>query len=251
MKAKSSRGQATRQRIIEAAARLMQTNGVNGTSVDDVLAASSTGKSQFYHYFASKDALVRELIAHQVATLPAAQEDLCAGLASGSLAGIEAWLEQILDDFRGGLYDTGCPIGNLASELSAQNEDRRLEIWDVFVGWQSRLAEGFSRMQSTGDLPPSAEPDSLATWVLACVQGALLLAKTQRAIAPLEVTFGQLKNQLKAMIGSSAAGRLAAAPRAGAVAAEANPRQTKKVTEAGTRSQRPAPPRRAPLSFCP
>src|SRR5262249_54302729 len=113
MKPKSARGASTRQRIIETAAKLMYKNGVNGTSVDDVLAASGTGKSQFYHYFTSKEALVKELIPFHLEKLTAARADLLTNL--NSQAGIEAWLDQILADQRAGLYADGCPIGNLAS----------------------------------------------------------------------------------------------------------------------------------------
>ena len=61
--ASTARGRRTRERILTTAADLFHRRGVNATSVDDVLAASGTGKSQFYHYFESKDELL-----HDVAT---------------------------------------------------------------------------------------------------------------------------------------------------------------------------------------
>ena len=56
----------TRQTILETAAQLFHRRGVNATSLDDILAASNTGKGQFYHYYKSKDALVRDVIRHHV-----------------------------------------------------------------------------------------------------------------------------------------------------------------------------------------
>ena len=50
----TARGRATRERIVAAAARLMYDHGVAGTSLDDVRGATSTSKSQLYHYFADK-----------------------------------------------------------------------------------------------------------------------------------------------------------------------------------------------------
>jgi AcrR family transcriptional regulator len=58
-------GAATRSRIVEAAADLIYAHGVERTSLDDVMAASGVSKSQLYHYFADKDALVLEVIARQ------------------------------------------------------------------------------------------------------------------------------------------------------------------------------------------
>jgi AcrR family transcriptional regulator len=61
----TARGAATRSRIVEAAADLICAHGVERTSLDDVMAASGVSKSQPYHYFADKDALVLEVIAGQ------------------------------------------------------------------------------------------------------------------------------------------------------------------------------------------
>ncbi len=54
------RGAATRKRIVDAAANLTYAHGVDRTSLDDVMAESGVSKSQLYHYFADKDALVRK-----------------------------------------------------------------------------------------------------------------------------------------------------------------------------------------------
>lgn len=60
------RGRKTRQKILETAAKLFHQRGVNATSVDDILAASDAGKSQFYHYYKSKDDLLRDVIRHHL-----------------------------------------------------------------------------------------------------------------------------------------------------------------------------------------
>lgn len=195
MKAKSARGASTRQRIIEAAAKLMYKNGVNGTSVDDVLEASGTGKSQFYHYFASKEALVKELIQFHVAALPAAREERLANLTS--LAGIDQWLDQILDDHKGGVYAEGCPIGNLASELSGQNEDLRQNLQSTFAHWEACLTHGLRQMKGKGELRGDVSPEALAMFCVAAIEGGMLLAKTEKSHAPLEATMTQLKSHLR------------------------------------------------------
>ena len=60
----TARGAKTRARIVAAAADLMYIQGVGGTTLDDVLAASGVSKSQLYHHFDGKDALVRAVIDH-------------------------------------------------------------------------------------------------------------------------------------------------------------------------------------------
>ena len=61
----TSKGRATRARIVEAAAGLMSRQGVAGTSIDDVRKATGMRGSQMTHYFRDKRSLVRAVIAWQ------------------------------------------------------------------------------------------------------------------------------------------------------------------------------------------
>ena len=70
----TARGAATKARIVAAAAALVYERGIAGTSLDEVMAATGTSKSQLYHYFADKDALMREVIKAQLGRIIAAQE---------------------------------------------------------------------------------------------------------------------------------------------------------------------------------
>src|SRR6516162_4806466 len=90
----TSRGVATRARIVEAAADLIYTHGVERTSLDDVMAASSVSKSQLYHYFADKDALVLEVIARQTERVLDAQRPHLEAL--DSLPALKAWRDTIV-----------------------------------------------------------------------------------------------------------------------------------------------------------
>src|SRR5437660_10091316 len=87
----TARGAATRARIVEATADLIYAHGVERTSLDDVMAASGVSKSQLYHYFADKDALVLEVIARQTERVLDAQRPHLEAL--DSLPGLKAWRE--------------------------------------------------------------------------------------------------------------------------------------------------------------
>ena len=179
----TSRGAATRRRIVEVAARLTHADGVEATSLDDVCAAAKVSKSQLYHYFADKEALVREVIAAQTEQVLAAQEPAIGKLESA--AGLRAWADTILALNRA--TTAGCPLGSLANELANQSEAARAELVAGFDAWAERLSRGFSVMQSRGELSSSASPRDLAISVLAALQGGLLLAKTARSPAPLKL----------------------------------------------------------------
>jgi AcrR family transcriptional regulator len=184
-KTHTSRGAATRQRIVNAAVTITYTKGVEGTSLDDVCAAAGVSKSQLYHYFADKDALVREVISTQAARVLAAQGTALTQL--DSLAALRRWCDCILVLYRGAGANGGCPIGSLANELANQSEKARALLVAGFDTWEDRLADGFAKMRESGELGSSADPRDLAIGVLCAVQGGLLLAKTSRSEEPLEV----------------------------------------------------------------
>ena len=89
----TERGRRSRALIIDAAATLMYQRGVSMTSLDDVLAAADSGKSQLYYYFDNKADLVAAVIQRQLQLVLARQPRL---QQIDSWDGIEAWAAEIL-----------------------------------------------------------------------------------------------------------------------------------------------------------
>lgn len=162
---------SARERIVEAAATLMYERGVRGATVDEVLAAAGAGKGQFYHYFGSKAELVGEVLEHQLAEVLGALE----AARPDTWNGMRGWLDGLVESHRRrGLG--GCPLGTLASEASAESEALREVVAGAFNRWLDRLAVALRRLRDDGVLDSSADPDVLASAILAAVQGAYLLS---------------------------------------------------------------------------
>lgn len=181
----TARGAATRDRILVAAADLIHTRGVGALSLDDVLVASGTGRSQLYHYFADKDDLVSEVIARQVTDLLAAQGERLGRFRS--VRGLTRWRDSEIADARTHQGAYGCPIGSLAAELADRSEPSRLLLAAGFAAWESYLEAGLRRMQTGGALVAAADPATLAKGIMAALQGGLLLAQTTRDVGRLEI----------------------------------------------------------------
>lgn len=181
----TAKGAATKARIIAAANELMYERGVAQTSLSDVCAASGVSKSQLYHHFVDKEALVREVISYGAARLLEQQHQRLHRL--DSLRGLELWRDALVERnaLRQGAY--GCPLGSLASEMADVDEGARTDIDRYFSVWQRLLSDGLARMRDKGDLRAAADPDSLAIGLLAALQGGYLLAQTARDIRPMEV----------------------------------------------------------------
>lgn len=179
----TDRGKQTRLKILATAAAMIHDQGVRATTIDEVLAASATGKSQFYHYFANKDDLVREVLAYQFNQLVREQGALLQRLDTWD--GIAAWFEFIVEWQRRRRLVGGCPIGSLAAEMADCDDELRKAIVAAFDSWESFLRRGLEMMKRRGELASNADPEALAEATLAAIQGGILLARTKKHLQPL------------------------------------------------------------------
>ena len=178
------RGRASRQRIVDRAAELVAERGVEGTSLDEVLAAAGASKSQLYHYFAGRDDLIAAAVASRCGQV--------LGGLTGALGDIAtlAELEVMLAGFVAGFEQQGlpgCPIGSLASEVAERNEGARLRAAAAFDAWEDLFVDALERMRERGELRPDASPGTLATALLASIEGGLLLSQTRKHAASLRI----------------------------------------------------------------
>lgn len=182
----TSRGAATRGRIVEATADLVLTRGVRATTLDDVRAATGTSKSQLFHYFPQGKAdLVRAVVLRQTDRVLDGQRLLLQEL--DSFAALQRWRDAIVAVQRERDCVGGCPLGSLASEVAEHDDQARTLLASSFGQWQALLARGLRGMRDSGALRSDADPDALALATVASLQGGLLLAQTTRSTSPLEV----------------------------------------------------------------
>ncbi len=184
----TAKGERTRARIVEAAARLIYERGVAGTTLDDVKAAAGVSGSQMYHYFPDKDELVQAVISYQADVIAGNQRQADLGSAEG----LRAWRDMVIAQVRNGEAKGGCPLGSLAGQLAETDPHARTLLADGFGQWQAAIGEDLRRLHQAGQLPDGTDPDALAVTLLATLQGGLLLAQIQRDTRPLETAVDTL-----------------------------------------------------------
>jgi TetR/AcrR family transcriptional repressor of nem operon len=191
------KGRATRDRIVAAAATLMNARGVAGTSTEDVQLAAHVSASQIYHYFTDKRSLTRAVIEHQTDTIVGTQETLLARL--DNVDALRAWAELIVTFQRNGDYRGGCPLGTLASELAENDTDAREDLAASYRRWQRAIRTGLAAMANRGEFLPGTDIDRLATALLTTLQGGLLLTKTLRDGEPLETALNTMIDHIESL----------------------------------------------------
>ena len=193
----TSKGRATRDRIVAAAADLIFERGVAGTSLQDVQLAARVSGSQLYHYFGDKASLVHAVIAWQGEAILGHQQPWLSRL--DSLQGINAWRDYVVSTMRRRDCRGGCHIGSLASELSDLDPAARSDLAATFERWISAIRDGLQAMQDRGELRGDADVHRLAFALMAAVEGGLLLAKAQRDVAPLEAAMDTVIDRIASL----------------------------------------------------
>ena len=179
----TARGAKTRARIVSAAADLMYIQGVGATTLDDVLAASGASKSQLYHHFDGKDALVRAVVDHVGQRTIERERDALGHVAT--FRGLRRWRDALVQNnaLQQGAY--GCALGSLASEVSDHDALARQALAQLFSEWQGLLAGVLQRLQDGGTLRADVSIDQLATGLVAALQGGYMLAQTERDVSAM------------------------------------------------------------------
>src|SRR3954469_3445810 len=167
-----------RQKMIESAALLFRERGIHGTSFADILAHSDAPRGSVYHHFAGgKTQLAEEAIRW-------AGEFTLAGTAAtlrehDPVAAIGVFREQWSTILRRSKFAAGCPI--VAAAVDGQHEPTVRDIaGEVFADWEDLLAEAFRERGLR-----AGRARSLATLLIASIEGAIVVSRAQRSIRPL------------------------------------------------------------------
>jgi len=163
----TARGAATRARIVEGAAELIRERGIAEVAMDDIRAATSTSKSQLFHYFpGGRTELLAAVTQHEADRVIEDQRPPIDDLSTD--ASWRAWQALVVERYtRQGEH---CPLAALTSELGKSSPEARAIVRDLMDRWQALLASGVRAVQ-----PAAPDPDEAAGIILAAVQGGVVL----------------------------------------------------------------------------
>ena len=186
-----ARASETRSKLIEAARYLFWQRGFAGTSMTDLLSRADVNSGSFYHFFESKEDLLRAVLETYVALLRPMVIDPAFAQTDDPVARIFA----ILAGYRERIVNTdcqyGCPIGRLALEIDPENRPAHKAIAENFSGWIDCVRECVDQLSDR--LPPETDRQSLATYVLAVMEGGVMLSRSARSVEPFDRAVAQLR----------------------------------------------------------
>ena len=188
----------TRQRIVMTALEMFYVKGYNSTSISDILSRSQVHSGSLYHFFPGKQDLL-------VAVLEFYRDGIEGNLLSIAWAKESDPIEKIfalLNGYRTGLlmsdFQHGCPIGNLALEISEPDPRIRELLGVNFANWidavETCLNSAFDK------LPLGTDTHALAEFVLTIMEGAIMQARTARDIAVFDHNITVLRQHINLLL---------------------------------------------------
>lgn len=170
----------TRQRIVMTAMELFWEKGFQSTSIADILSRTQVHSGSLYHFFPGKQDVL-------IAVLEAYRDGIEEWLLAPAWSGVDDPVERIfalLNGYRTQLVTTdctyGCPIGNLALEISEPDPKIRELLAVNFANWTSAVERC---LDAAGDrLPADLDRRRLAEFTLTVMEGAIMQARTYRDI---------------------------------------------------------------------
>jgi len=178
--------QDTRNAILEAAAPLIYRQGFHRTGLKEILDAAGVPKGSFYFYFKSKEDFGLALIDHYTSALAERAREEIELSGEPALARLRRVFEDRRDTRASHGCQGGCPIGNLAQEMSDLSPVMREHLQQALNAVAANIATLLRSALSRGELSQELDPDRTAGFILDAWEGALLRMKTEKSVAPLD-----------------------------------------------------------------
>jgi AcrR family transcriptional regulator len=168
----------TRQILLDAAFLEIHRNGFNAARLDHIAEGTGVTKGAIYHHFPNKSALGHAVLDEVVKPFVLNRWLHPIGESSDPIAAIKEMVRKGLSELPEEMCCLGCPLNNLAQELSSVDEEFRVKIEAIFTEWQEGLAAAFRRGQEGGNVRGDIDPDATAAFLIGALEGMAGLAKT-------------------------------------------------------------------------
>lgn len=189
----------TRETILQAAFEEIYEHGFQAASLDRILKHTGVTKGALYHHFKSKlelgYAVIEDVIRPQMLTawLQAMSE------SDNPLESLRRVLRSIHEERSASACQCGCPLNNLAQEMSPLDEGFRQRIHATFEMWRRAIAQALRQGQAEGTVRQGVDPNHMATFILASIQGTIGLMKSSQDPAVFEASLAGLDRFLSTL----------------------------------------------------
>jgi TetR/AcrR family transcriptional repressor of nem operon len=174
-----------RSELIRVGREIIVQRGFNAASINDILITASVPKGSFYYYFASKEDFGLAIIDNFALEYQNKLKYLLQDAKISPLTRLRNFFESKIVEMETSCCTDGCLIGNLAQELSAQNELFRDRLNEIFTDWEEYFALCLRAAYEKEEIIGDTNLEDLARFILSSWEGAILQAKVTKSVLPM------------------------------------------------------------------
>ena len=182
---RASKRQDTKAALIRCGVEMCTKRGFQTTGIEEILKQVGVPKGSFYHFFPSKHAFGEAVIDSYAEYFSHKLDRFFNNTSLKPIDRLRAFVEDAEQGMQRHQFQRGCLVGNLGQELGEMNLAFRQRLENVLLSWQARTAACLSEAVASGDLPDTADPDSLAELFWIGWEGAILRAKLAGNATPM------------------------------------------------------------------
>jgi TetR/AcrR family transcriptional repressor of nem operon len=171
-----SKGEQTREMILERTAQLFSRQGYFGSSLSDIMHETGLEKGGIYNHFASKEQLALEAFDYSVSLVKQHTRATLAGKthAVDRLLGVITVFKDMVDDPP---LAGGCPILNTAIEADDAQPALRERAQRAMDSWRETIHRIVAKGIARQELRPDVNSDALASLLISSLEGAIMMSK--------------------------------------------------------------------------
>ena len=175
-----------RHELVRVGKEIVVRQGFKATSLNDVLSAAGVPKGSFYYYFSSKEDFGLAIVDDFAREYRDRFETFLGDEQYSPLTRLRNYFEFKITEMKANRCNDGCLIGNLAQELSTQNELFRDRLEQIFVDWEQYFIKCLQAAHEAGEIKQERNLPLLAKFILSGWEGAILQAKVTRSVLPMQ-----------------------------------------------------------------
>ncbi|MFE6511228.1 TetR/AcrR family transcriptional regulator [Nocardioides sp. NPDC057767] len=196
----TTKGMATRQRLLEGAADYLRSTDPGTATLDDIRAATQTSKSQIFHYFpGGKEELFLEVARLEAARVIEDQQPHISEL--DSWAAWDRWRKAVIARYRA--QGAHCPLASLMNQVGSVPGAAEVST-TLIAQWQDHLRRGIETMQANGSVSAELDPRRTSAAMIAGIQGGvsvlMVTGRTDHLEAILALLIGHLRDSGRAAV---------------------------------------------------
>ena len=199
MKLRSRESDATRDKLLKAAFEEIYRRGFQAASLDTILAKAGVSKGALYHHFPDKASLGYAVVDEVVKGLLLERWGVLEPPSGDPITALQRILRGRVANLTSREVELGCPLNNLAQEMSPLDQRFRRGVNATFDIWTDAVAKDLASGQAQGTVLKDVDARKIAAFIVASIEGSFGLATGAQSAAMLRSNLEVLSSFLESL----------------------------------------------------